>query len=92
MYMKVWIKKTYFLLGCTIVIKNHGTELRESTSYWDEVNYSQTTCEAACESDSSCFGYSFDSDSGECMKSTETVYTRMRTIVQRVLSIANGAD
>ncbi|XP_034310071.2 uncharacterized protein [Magallana gigas] len=58
--------------NCTIVIKNHGMEIKESTSYWDDVGYTLTSCEAACQSDSSCFGYSFDSDSGICAKSKET--------------------
>lgn len=47
-------------------------EIRESTSYWDDVGYTLTSCEAACQSDSSCFGYSFDSHSGKCAKSKET--------------------
>uniref|UniRef100_K1P7B0 Uncharacterized protein n=1 Tax=Magallana gigas TaxID=29159 RepID=K1P7B0_MAGGI len=47
-------------------------KIRESTSYWDDVGYTVTSCEAACQSDFSCFGYSFDSDGGKCAKSEET--------------------
>lgn len=60
-------------VGCTIQFKYHGSSLREDSSYWSSVGFAtQGSCESECFVDDLCAAIVYDSEIGECRKSSST--------------------
>ena len=59
--------------GCTILFKFHGSQLREESFYWSGVGFAtHGSCELECYMDDLCAAVVFNSETGECRKSTST--------------------